>query len=172
MSSLDLSGNSLDATGQPVSAQERARLFGLMLGFAGMVLGQFMAFLDIQIINSSLAQIQSGVSASSDEISWVQSAYLISEVVMIPLSSYLARWWGTQRLFMISCAGFTIMSVLTGLCTTIDAMIVTRALRVFNRPTELALAVFHKCAAGSVGPVSRWPLRRAGPAQPRFSAQF
>ena len=131
MSSLDLSGNSLDATGQAGSAQERAQLFGLMLGFAGMVLGQFMAFLDIQIVNSSLSQIQSGVSASSDEISWVQSAYLISEVVMIPLSSYLARWWGTQRLFMISCAGFTIMSVLTGLCTTIDAMIVTRALQGF-----------------------------------------
>lgn len=131
MTSPDLSAKALENQGDPADAEDRARLFGLMLGFAGMVLGQFMAFLDIQIVNSSLSQIQSGVSASSDEISWVQSAYLISEVVMIPLSSYLARWWGTQRLFMISCAGFTIMSVLTGLCTTIDAMIVTRALQGF-----------------------------------------
>jgi len=131
MTVLNLSDTQKDASGEPGGAVERAQLFGLMLGFAGMVLGQFMAFLDIQIVNSSLSQIQSGVSASSDEISWVQSAYLISEVVMIPLSSYLARWWGTQRLFMISCAGFTIMSVLTGLCTSIDAMIVTRALQGF-----------------------------------------
>ena len=131
MTSPDLSATALENKGDPADAEDRAKLFGLMLGFAGMVLGQFMAFLDIQIVNSSLSQIQSGVSASSDEISWVQSAYLISEVVMIPLSSYLARWWGTQRLFMISCAGFTIMSVLTGLCTTIDAMIVTRALQGF-----------------------------------------
>lgn len=109
----------------------KAQLTGLMLGFAGMVLGQFMAFLDIQIVNSSLSQIQAGVSASSDEISWVQSAYLISEVVMIPLSSYLARWWGTQRLFMVSCAGFMVMSVLTGLSNSIDTMIATRALQGF-----------------------------------------
>lgn len=103
----------------------------LLFGFGGMVIGQFLAYLDIQIVNSSLAQIQAGTSASSDEISWVQSAYLIAEVVMIPLSSYLARWWGTQRLFMISCLGFTVMSILTGLSTDIDTMIVTRALQGF-----------------------------------------
>ena len=103
----------------------------LIFGFGGMLIGQFLAYLDIQIVNSSLSQIQAGTSASSDEISWVQSAYLIAEVVMIPLSSYLARWWGTQRLFMISCTGFTIMSVLTGLSSDIDTMIITRALQGF-----------------------------------------
>ena len=109
-----------------------------------MLIGQFLAYLDIQIVNSSLSQIQAGTSASSDEISWVQSAYLIAEVVMIPLSSYLARWWGTQRLFMISCAGFTIMSVLTGLSSDIDTMIITRALQGFIGgamiPTVFAIA--------------------------------
>ena len=63
----------------------------LLLGFAGMVIGQFMAILDIQIVASSLPQIQAGVGASADEISWIQTAYLIPEVVMIPLSGYLSR---------------------------------------------------------------------------------
>jgi DHA2 family multidrug resistance protein len=116
----------------------------MIFGFGGMVIGQFLAYLDIQIVNASLGQIQAGVSASSDEISWVQSAYLIAEVVMIPLSSYLARWWGTQRLFMISCAGFTLMSALTGLATDIDTMIITRALQGFIGgamiPTVFAVA--------------------------------
>lgn len=103
----------------------------LYLGFGAMVIGQFMAFLDIQIVASSLQQIQAGVSASSDEISWVQTAYLIPEVVMIPLSAYLSRLWGTQRLYMLSCGGFIIASVLTGLSTSISMMIVTRALQGF-----------------------------------------
>jgi DHA2 family multidrug resistance protein len=103
----------------------------LMLGFGAMVIGQFMAILDIQIVASSLPQIQAGISASADEISWIQTAYLIPEVVMIPLSGYLSRLWGTQKVFMASCLGFTLMSVLTGMSTSIDMMIITRALQGF-----------------------------------------
>ncbi len=103
----------------------------LWLGFGAMVVGQFMAFLDIQIVASSLQQIQSGVGASADEVSWVQTAYLIPEVVMIPLSAYLSRLWGTQRLYLMSCAGFVVASVATGLSTSIEMMIVTRALQGF-----------------------------------------
>ena len=55
-----------------------------------MVFGMFMALLDIQIVTSSLTQIQGGLSASADEISWVQTSYLIAEVVMIPLSGTLS----------------------------------------------------------------------------------
>src|SRR5215469_16144332 len=57
--------------------------------FLAMVFGMFMAILDIQIVSSSLSEIQAGLAASADEISWVQTAYLIAEVVMIPLSGYL-----------------------------------------------------------------------------------
>ena len=60
------------------------------VGFLAMVLGMFMAILDIQIVASSIAQIQAGISASAEEISWVQTSYLIAEVVMIPLSGWLA----------------------------------------------------------------------------------
>lgn len=116
----------------------------LLLGFAGMVIGQFMAILDIQIVASSLPQIQAGVGASADEISWIQTAYLIPEVVMIPLSGYLSRLWGTQKVFLVSCAGFMLMSVATGLSTSIDAMIFFRALQGFVGgamiPTVFAVA--------------------------------
>ena len=103
----------------------------LYLGFGAMVVGQFMAFLDIQIVASSLQQIQAGVGATADEVSWVQTAYIIPEVVMIPLSAYLSRLLGTRNVFVMSCAGFTIASVLTGLSTSIEMMIVTRALQGF-----------------------------------------
>ncbi len=52
-----------------------------------MVVGQFMAILDIQIVASSLSQIQAGVGASADEISWVQTIYLLAEVVIIRLTA-------------------------------------------------------------------------------------
>ncbi|CAN5220007.1 DHA2 family efflux MFS transporter permease subunit [soil metagenome] len=116
----------------------------LLLGFAGMVIGQFMAILDIQIVAASLPQIQAGVGASADEISWIQTAYLIPEVVMIPLSGYLSRLWGTQRLFLFSCAGFLVMSIATGLSNSSDMMILFRALQGFLGgamiPTVFAVA--------------------------------
>ncbi len=115
----------------PRKANGEIDWLALYLGFFAMVVGQFMAMLDIQIVASSLPQIQAGVSASADEISWVQTAYLIPEVVMIPLSGYLSRLWGTQKVFMASCGGFVVMSVLTGLSNSIDMMIVTRALQGF-----------------------------------------
>ena len=59
----------------------------------------FMAILDIQIVASSLSEIQAGLSASSDEIAWVQTAYLIAEIVMIPLSGFLGRALSTRYLF-------------------------------------------------------------------------
>ena len=68
----------------------------LLLGFAGMVIGQFMAILDIQIVAASLPRSRPVVGAA-DEISWIQTAYLIPEVVMIPLSGYLSRRWARVR---------------------------------------------------------------------------
>lgn len=116
----------------------------LYLGFGAMVVGQFMAILDIQIVAASLQQIQAGVGASADEISWVQTAYIIPEVVMIPLSAYLSRLWGTRLVYMLSCGGFVIASVLAGLSTSMEMMIVTRALQGFLGgamiPTVFAVA--------------------------------
>lgn len=99
--------------------------------FLAMVFGMFMAILDIQIVSASLAEIQAGLGASSDEISWVQTSYLIAEVVMIPLSGFLGRLLSTRVLFTVSAAGFTAASVLCATATNIEQMIVYRAIQGF-----------------------------------------
>lgn len=101
------------------------------IGFYAMVVGMFMAILDIQIVASSLSQIQAGISASADEVSWVQTAYLIAEVVMIPLSGWLARVVSTRWLFFASCVTFTIASTLCAAAWNIESMIVLRAIQGF-----------------------------------------
>lgn len=102
-----------------------------LIAYFALVFGMFMAILDIQIVSSSLSEIQAGLSASPDEISWVQTSYLIAEVVMIPLSGFLARALSTRVLFTISAAGFTIASALCATATTIEEMILWRALQGF-----------------------------------------
>lgn len=102
-----------------------------VVGFVFMVVGMFMAILDIQIVASSLTDIQAGLSASSDEISWIQTSYLIAEVIMIPMSGWLSRVMSTRYLFVSSAAGFTFMSFMCATATSIDQMIVYRALQGF-----------------------------------------
>jgi len=101
------------------------------IAFLAMVFGMFMAILDIQIVSASLAEIQAGLSASSDEISWVQTSYLIAEVIMIPLSGFLGRLVSTRILFSVSAAGFTAASILCATATNIDQMIIYRAIQGF-----------------------------------------
>src|ERR1700735_1742237 len=102
-----------------------------LVAFLAMCFGMFMAFLDIQIVSSSLADIQAGLSASADEIPWGQTAYLIAEVIAIPLSGFLSRALGTRILFATSAAGFTLASVMCGTASSINSMLFWRALQGF-----------------------------------------
>jgi DHA2 family multidrug resistance protein len=130
-----------------------------LAGFIAMVFGMFMAILDIQIVSASLTEIQAGLSASANEITWVQTAYLISEVVMIPLSGYLSRALGTRLLFAISAGGFTAASLMCGLSTNITEMIFWRAVQGFIGggmiPTVFATAyiIFPRSKLGVVSPL-------------------
>ena len=99
--------------------------------FMVMVFGMFMAILDIQIVSASLPDIQAGLGASPDEISWVQTSYLIAEVVMIPLSGFLARMMSTRVLFTLAAGGFTAASFMCATSGSIGEMIVWRALQGF-----------------------------------------
>jgi len=103
----------------------------LLIGFLAMVVGMFMAILDIQIVAASLSEIQAGLAASADEIVWVQNAYLIAEVIMIPLSGYLSRALGTRWSFVISAAGFTLASMGCAMAQNMGQMIVLRVLQGF-----------------------------------------
>ncbi len=100
-----------------------------ILPFVVMCVGMFIALLDIQIVASSLQEIGGGLSAGQDQISWVQTAYLIAEIVMIPLSGWLTRVFSTRWLFTASAAGFTLASMLCGVAWNIESMIVFRALQ-------------------------------------------
>jgi MFS transporter, DHA2 family, multidrug resistance protein len=102
-----------------------------IFAFVVMVFGMFMAILDIQVVSASLNEIQAGLSAGVDEIAWVQTSYLIAEVIMIPLSGTLGRIMSTRMLFTISAAGFTFASFLCSTATNIDQMIIYRGLQGF-----------------------------------------
>ena len=102
-----------------------------VVAFVIMVFGMFMSILDIQIVSASLSDIQAGLSASSTEVSWVQTAYLIAEVIAIPLSGFLSRALGTRLLFAISAAGFTFSSLLCGFASSSSEMILWRAIQGF-----------------------------------------
>lgn len=116
------------AASQPVSSAMPMRR---MIAFLIMVFGMFMAILDIQIVSASLTEIQAGLSASADEISWVQTSYLIAEVIMIPLSAYLSRALSTRIFFALSAAGFTLASILCAQASSIQEMIIWRAVQGF-----------------------------------------
>jgi DHA2 family multidrug resistance protein len=90
-----------------------------------------MALLDIQIVASSVADISAGLAASPDEASWIQTAYLMAEIVMIPLSGVLSRAFSTRWLFTASAAGFTLASIACGFAWNIESMIAARALQGF-----------------------------------------
>src|SRR5215471_5548768 len=102
-----------------------------LVAFLIMVFGMFMSILDIQIVSASLSDIQAGLSASSTEVSWVQTAYLIAEVIAIPLSGFLSRAFGTRLLFAISAFGFTVSSLLCGFASSSEEMILWRAFQGF-----------------------------------------
>lgn len=116
----------------------------LNFGFFAMVIGMFMAILDIQIVASSIQQIQAGVSASADEVAWIQTSYLIAEVVGIPLSGLLNRALSMRRLFVFSAAGFTLSSVLCSLSWDLNSLVFFRCIQGFLGaamiPTTMAAA--------------------------------
>jgi MFS transporter, DHA2 family, multidrug resistance protein len=101
------------------------------VGFMAMVVGMFMAILDIQIVSASISDIQAGLAASPDEASWVQTSYLIAEIVMIPLSGWLSRLLSTRVLFVVSALGFTLFSLACASASGLGEMVVYRAAQGF-----------------------------------------
>ena len=103
----------------------------LFIGFVAMIFGMFMAILDIQIVASSLSEIQAGLGATPEEIGWVQTSYLIAEIVMIPLSGILSRLLSTRVLFVASAVSFTAASALCATAGSLEQMMLYRALQGF-----------------------------------------
>jgi DHA2 family multidrug resistance protein len=145
----------MNAPAAPSERIEPRRLIAFLI----MVFGMFMSILDIQVVSASLNEIQAGLSASSSEVSWIQTSYLIAEVIAIPLSGFLSRALGTRILFAISAAGFTVASFLCGFASSIEQMILWRAIQGFLGagmiPTVFASAymMFPRSKFHIVGPI-------------------
>ncbi len=112
--------------------QEGDRIpLGIWIGFLAMMFGNFMALLDVQIVASAIGEIQAGVSASRDEISWVQTGYLISEVIGIPLSGFLGRALGTRLLVTIAALSFGAASFACAISWDMTSLILFRCIQGF-----------------------------------------
>src|SRR3981081_4290748 len=81
------------------------------LGFVLMCLGMFMAILDIQVVATSLPTIQNALGISRDAMSWIQTTYLIAEIIAIPLTGWLTRVLTLRWLFVIAISLFTLASI-------------------------------------------------------------
>lgn len=98
-------------------------------GFSAMCTGMFMAILDIQIVATSLPAIRDALEISPDRMSWIQTAYLIAEVIAIPLTGFFSRALSLRRLFLIALSLFTLASIGCAFSPDFATLIVFRILQ-------------------------------------------
>ncbi len=104
-------------------------------GFAVMCLGMFMAILDVQVVATSMPTIQSALAVTPDRISWIQTAYLIAEVIAIPLTGLLTRLLSMRWLFVAAILTFTLASIGCAASGSFHALIAWRILQGFSGGT-------------------------------------
>lgn len=105
------------------------------------LLGAFMAILDIAITNASLRDILGALSATQEEGSWISSAYLVAEIVVIPLAGFLATVFSPRRYLMVNVVLFLVFSTLCGMAWSLESMIVFRALQGFTGGVMIPMAM-------------------------------
>jgi DHA2 family multidrug resistance protein len=109
------------------------------IGFSAMGLGMFMAILDIQVIATSLPAISKVLDIEPDRMSWVQTAYLIAEVISIPLTGWLTRVLTMRGLFVTAIAVFTIASAACALSSGFSSLTAWRVVQGFAGGTLIPL---------------------------------
>jgi DHA2 family multidrug resistance protein len=106
----------------------------------GATLGAFMAVLNIQIVNASLADIQGAIGAGIDDGGWISTSYLIAEIVVIPLSGWLAQVFSVRRYLLINAVLFLIFSAACALAQDLPQMIALRAVQGFTGGVLIPMA--------------------------------
>jgi MFS transporter, DHA2 family, multidrug resistance protein len=101
------------------------------LAVVGATLGAFMAVLNIQIVNASLADIQGAIGAGIDDGGWISTSYLIAEILVIPLSGWLAQVFSIRVYLLTNAILFLAFSAACALAQDLPQMIVLRALQGF-----------------------------------------
>src|SRR6202140_4348264 len=118
----------LDAIASRRDPADRASFTAWAMVF-GALLGAFMAVLNIQITNASLLYIEGGSGAGGDNGAWISTAYLIGEIIVIPLCDYLGRVFSFRRYLIANTVLFLIFSVACAFAHNPCQMIVLRALQ-------------------------------------------
>lgn len=111
------------------------------LALFGAMLGAFMAVLDIQITNASLNDISGALGSSLDEGSWISTAYLVAEIVVIATTGWMSRVFSIKRYIIFSAIGFVICSILCAFAQNLNMMIVARALQGLTGGSLIPLAM-------------------------------
>lgn len=101
------------------------------IGFSAMCLGMFMAVLDIQVVATSLPAIRTALGIPVASMSWIQTAYLIAEVIGIPLSGLLTRALGMRILFAIAVSAFTLASIVCAASSGFTSLVIARVAQGF-----------------------------------------
>ncbi|MBK5535358.1 multidrug efflux MFS transporter [Pseudomonas sp. TH08] len=125
-----------DSLIRPVGEPTRRDWIAVM----SVMLGAFMAVLDIQITNSSLKDIQGALSATLEEGSWISTSYLVAEIIMIPLTAWLVQLLSARRLAVWVSLGFLVSSLLCSMAWSLESMIVFRAMQGFTGGALIPLA--------------------------------
>lgn len=123
-----------------MAAQEQAVPLKTWIAVGGAIIGAFMAVLNIQVTNSSLPDIEGGIGTGGVNGTWISTAYLIGEIIVIPLSDYLSRVFSMRRYLIANTALFLLFSVLCGQAHNLAEMIALRALQGFAGGVLIPLA--------------------------------
>jgi MFS transporter, DHA2 family, multidrug resistance protein len=137
-SAANLGGQSSQAAA-PAKA-EPATSAKTWIAVIGATLGAFMAVLNIQIVNASLADIQGAIGAGIDDGGWISTSYLIAEIVVIPLSGWLATVFSIRRYLLTNAILFLILSVACAFAQDLPQMIVLRAIQGFSGGVLIPMA--------------------------------
>jgi len=106
----------------------------------GATLGAFMAVLNIQIVNASLADIQGAIGAGIDDGGWISTSYLIAEIVVIPLSGWLAQVFSVRIYLLTNAVLFLALSAACALAQDLPQMIALRAVQGFTGGVLIPMA--------------------------------
>jgi DHA2 family multidrug resistance protein len=118
--------------------------------------GTFMEIIDTTVVNVALPHMAGSLSAGVDEATWVLTAYLVSNAVVLPITGWLSALFGRKRFLMICLVLFTVASMLCGSAPNLESLIVFR--------------VFQGIGGGALQPISQAILLESFPVQERGMA--
>ncbi len=99
------------------------------IAFSALIVGTFLAVVDIQIVASSIGTLSAALGATIEEVAWVQSAYLTAEIIVIPLTAWLTKVFSTRNVVMVAVAGFTVTSAACASAWDLPSMVIFRILQ-------------------------------------------